>query len=362
MNKYKIGIYAICKNEEKFVERWVKSLKEADEIVVLDTGSTDKTVSKLKKRGVKVKVLEIKPWRFDVARNKALALLSDDCDICISIDLDEIILPGWRGELEAIWDINTNRLAYNYNWSFDKYGKPAVSFYIEKIHDRNSYLWHHPVHEVLKYIGDGIENKKTTDKITVNHYPDNSKPRSQYLPLLELAVKEDPEDDRNMHYLGREYMYHNRYNEAIDTFHHHLKMPRSKWLPERAASMRFMARCYKNLEKIEEAKMWFEKAILECSTVREGFVELALLEYEENNYYRSIELLKKALNIEKRTKIYINESFCWDSTIYDILSISYYHLEDYELAYEYINKALELDPKNKRLKANKKLIAVKIKS
>ena len=44
----KICVYAICKNEEKFVERWVNSMKEADNIYVLDTGSTDNTVKKLK--------------------------------------------------------------------------------------------------------------------------------------------------------------------------------------------------------------------------------------------------------------------------------------------------------------------------
>ena len=41
----KIVVYTIAKNEEKFVERWYKSMKEADELYVLDTGSTDKTVN-----------------------------------------------------------------------------------------------------------------------------------------------------------------------------------------------------------------------------------------------------------------------------------------------------------------------------
>ena len=50
----KICVYAIAKNEEKFVDRWFDSVKEADYVVVLDTGSTDNTVSKLKNLGVKV--------------------------------------------------------------------------------------------------------------------------------------------------------------------------------------------------------------------------------------------------------------------------------------------------------------------
>ena len=49
MNKYKVCVYAISKNDEKFVDRWVNSMKEADEIYVLDTGSTDNTVKNLKK-------------------------------------------------------------------------------------------------------------------------------------------------------------------------------------------------------------------------------------------------------------------------------------------------------------------------
>lgn len=334
-------------------------MKEADEVIVLDTGSTDKTVELLKEEGATVYIEEIKPWRFDIARNKSLDLVPKDADICVCVDLDEVMDAGWREEVEKLWDENTNRLAYNYNWSFDEYGNPAVNFYIEKIHDRNNYVWHHPVHEVLKYIGEGMEHKKTTDSFTVNHYPDNSKPRSQYLSLLELAVLEDPSDDRNMHYLGREYMYNRNYIKAIETFHKHLELPKAVWKPERAASMRFMARCYRDLGFYEETQFWYAKAINECPNVREGLVELGIFEYEQKNYEKSLQILKTALTIKERSKNYINENFCWDSTIYDILSICCYNLELYEESYGYVQKALKLNPNDKRIKKNKKLIAKK---
>ena len=207
MKKYKIVVYAISKNEEKFVDRWVDSMQEEDEIYVLDTGSTDKTVSKLKKRKVNVKKKIIKPWRFDVARNESLKLVPNDADICVCTDLDEVLEKGWRKKLEEIWQDNITRLRYNYNWKLDENNKPIVNFYTDKIHIRDNYKWTHPVHEVLTYTN-GNEVFLTTDEITLNHYPDNTKSRSSYLPLLELSVKEDPEDDRNMHYLGREYMYY----------------------------------------------------------------------------------------------------------------------------------------------------------
>lgn len=50
----KVVVYAICKNEAQFTERWVRSMSEADEIVVLDTGSEDDTVQRLEALGVKV--------------------------------------------------------------------------------------------------------------------------------------------------------------------------------------------------------------------------------------------------------------------------------------------------------------------
>ena len=167
MGKYKVCVYAICKNEEKFVDRWVDSMMEADEIYVLDTGSTDKTVKKLKKRGVHVKKKKIKPWRFDVARNMSLDLVPLDTDICVCTDLDEVFEEGWRDKLESLWDSKVTRLRYDYIWSFDSNGNPSVNFYIEKIHTRNGYRWTHPVHEVLSY--DGVENTITTDLFTLKH-------------------------------------------------------------------------------------------------------------------------------------------------------------------------------------------------
>ena len=354
MKKYKIVVYAISKNEEKFVDRWVDSMQEADEIYVLDTGSTDKTVSKLKKRKVNVKKKIIKPWRFDVARNESLKLVPSDADICVCTDLDEVLEKGWRKKLEEIWQDNITRLRYNYNWKLDKNNKPIVNFYTDKIHIRDNYKWTHPVHEVLTYTN-GNEVFLTTDKITLNHYPDNTKSRSSYLPLLELSVKEDPEDDRNMHYLGREYMYYQKWDKCIDTLIKHLSLKTATWKDERCASMRFIARSYRNLNRIEEAKMWLDKAISEAPYLRDPYVEKAMLEYELENWNEVIKNCNTALKITTHTKCYINETFSFNNTIYDLLSIAYFYLDDIDNAIINIDKALNMEPDNERLLKNKEI-------
>lgn len=240
----KVCVYAISKNEEKFVTKWVNSMKEADEIYVLDTGSTDNTVSLLKEAGVHVEQEIISPWRFDVARNKSLELVPDDCDICVCTDFDEVFERGWREKIENAWDENTTRCQYTYHWSLDEKDQPIVSFFLNQVHKKKGYQWTHPVHEVLSYTL-GEEVVASCPDVILKHYPDSSKSRSSYLPLLELSVREDPDDDRNMHYLGREYMYYEMWDKAIETLKKHLTLPRAVWKDERAASMRFIGRCYK---------------------------------------------------------------------------------------------------------------------
>ncbi len=351
----KVCVYAITKNEEKFVNRWYESMKEADEIYVLDTGSSDNTVSLLKELGVNVTVKEINPWRFDVARNESLNLVPEDTDICVCTDLDEVFESGWRKELEKNWKSDTTRARYNYNWKLDENNKPLVNFYIEKIHKRQGYTWTHPVHEVLSY-KDLYENKITINTITVNHYPDNKKSRSSYLPLLELSVQEDPNDDRNMHYLGREYMFYEKYEDAIKTLKKHLKLERATWKDERAASMRFIGRCYSRLKDYENASIWYDKAIEEAPYLRDGYVEKAMLYYEQKNYKKIEEYCLKALKVRTHTKSYINETFSWNETIYDLLSIATFYLEKYDYSLLFVNLALEINPKNERLINNKILI------
>ena len=354
----KIIVYAITKNESKFVERWYESMKEADEIYVLDTGSTDDTVNKLKKLKVNVKKEIINPWRFDVARNKSLDMVPLDADVCVCTDLDEVFTKGWRKTLEENIKDN-NRIRYNYIWSFDKYGKPAVNFLQEKIHTRQGYKWVNPVHEVLQC---SLENEKISviNEITLNHYPDNEKSRSSYLPLLELAVKEDPTNDRNMHYLGREYMYYKKWSDSIETLKKHLLMPSATWKDERSASMRFISICYQNLKDYNEALKYSIMAIGEAPYLREGYYETGKIYYELKDYEKAIHYLELALLIKENPKSYINDPLCYNGIIEDLLSISYYYTNNFYKSLSYVEKALALDPDNERIIKNKELILAKL--
>lgn len=357
VNKLKIAVYAIAKNEEKFVDRWVDSMQEADEIYVTDTGSTDNTVEKLKQWGVIVNSISLEAWRFDKARNISLDFVAEDVDVCVCTDLDEVFEKGWRDEIEKIWLKGvTTRMRYKYIWSFKENGTPETTFYIEKIHSRFGFRWIHPVHEVLEYFGDAPDVYAENDNIVLKHYPDTNKSREQYLPLLELSVRESPDDDRNVHYLGREYMFYERWDDCIRTLKHHLEMPSARWADERCASMRYISRAYYNKGDFTQASNWLYRAIAEAPYLREPYVEMMHLAYVQGDYFKAYFMSEQALKITSHAMTYINEGYCWDYTLYDIAAVSAYNIGLYDRALTLAQTAYKMNPADERLKSNAALI------
>lgn len=356
----KIIVYAICKNEEKFVQGWVDTMAEADEIVVLDTGSTDGTVEKLQALGVRVTQEVITPWRFDVARNRSLELVDEDADICICTDLDERFQPGWRKALERAWIPGSQQARYRYTWNFNPDGSEGVVFWIEKAHARKGFRWTHPVHEVLEYFGEKPYRQVKVVGMQLDHHADPGKSRGQYLPLLELSVAECPEDDRNMHYLGREYMFHGQWDKCIETLMRHLSMPTARWADERSASMRFIARSLQAKGQTDQARDWYLRAIAEAPHLREPYVELAQLLYTQKRWEGVVYMAECALAMTVRPDTYICEASAWGSLPYDLASLGYYYTGQYEKALERARLAVEAAPQDERLQGNLHLIEKKI--
>lgn len=212
----KIAVYTIALNEEQFVERWYNSVKDADYLLIADTGSTDRTVEIAKSLGINVYNISIKPWRFDVARNTALALLPDDIDLCVSLDMDETISEGWRDILEKT---TGNQITY----VFDNFHKQH-SMINNKIHSRHGYVWKFLMHE-------GIVQDRTEPEIEfaygleVYHLPDTEKPRSQYLDLIKAALDENPNITRYYKYYTDALVSLERYEEAETWYIEMMKVP-----------------------------------------------------------------------------------------------------------------------------------------
>ena len=355
-----IWVYAICKNEEAYAEKWMESMGEADGVVVCDTGSTDGMAEKLRRLGANVYDIIIDPWRFDTARNVSLDLVPADADICVCTDLDEVLEAGWREKLERVWTAGVTHVRYMYTWSFNADGSRGPTYWYEKIHSRRGYRWVHPVHEVLQYTGEAKEIWASAPDIQLNHYPDPAKSRGQYLPLLELSQKENPGDVTTAFWLGREYMYHGQYDKSIQALKKHLDMP-GGWDMERCASMRFIARCLQAKRDTAGAKRWLYRAIAECPTARAPYVEMARLGYALSDWPLTYFMAEAALRITEKPASYLVEASSWDYSPFDLGAIASYRIGLYERSKQLAEAACAMRPDDKRLKSNLELIEEKLK-
>lgn len=343
--KLRIAVYAISKNEEQFAARFCEAVKDADMVFVADTGSTDETVSVLARNGAVVKSIYISPWRFDNARNAALALIPPNFDVCVSLDLDEVLQPGWREEIERIWRHDTTRLRYGFDWGC------GIVFSYEKIHSRFGYRWHHPCHEYP--VPDRItEVWAHTDKLLVIHQPDPSKSRGQYLDLLRISVEEDPRCPRNAFYYARELSFHKQWDAAIREVNRYLALPGAVWVNERCYAMRVAGRSCAEMGDRVNAILWFRKAAAEAPNTREPWCELALECYIQHRWAECYGAAMSALAIQNRELVYTVDPVVWGARPHDLASIAAWHLGLKDEAVKHGTAALGYEPTNPRFIQN----------
>ena len=354
----KICVYAICKNELKFVDKWLDSMSEADYIVVMDTGSTDGTFERLRNdpRITTVIQEEINPWRFDVARNESMKLCPEDANILVCTDFDELFSKGWADLIRANWKENTTRCFYNYAWSHNGLGERRDIFKYDKIHTRD-YHWKFPVHEVL------WPNEENFKEVAINlqkevwldHWQDTTKPRKFYFELLELSCKENPEDSHTRMLLAREYLLRKDNKKAIEEFLTVLKMPDIDKPNKRLVllnSLIQIAFIYEEEKNFDEAMWYCQEFIKEDKTYREPYFLMAEM-YNIMKMYTLAEACCKA-GFEYGVQKYdwVERHNTWLGWGHDLISVAQIQLGKLEEAEENIKIAIKHEPNDIRIVKN----------
>lgn len=281
----KIGVYALAKNEEKHAPYWADSCKEADVRVVTDTGSTDRTVEILEDEGVTVVRGFVCPWRWDDAHNLSLAHLPPDVDVCVRLDLDERLQPGWREAIEKAWTGEVNNLRYKYIWSWKADGKPGLAFYGDRVHAREGFRWMSATHEGLVCWA-GEKRQAVAEGLEIHHHRDQGKQHKSDLRLLEVAVREAPHDARVRWYYARELDYAGR-PEAAGEFAGYLAMKGGQ-ITERSYARR-------RLYALTGEELHLHKAAAEAGDEPDAWERLALVRYHQKNWTECLAFAESAI-------------------------------------------------------------------
>ena len=343
-DKLPVYVCSIAKNEAKHVRRWAESAKDADGIFLLDTGSTDDTIAIAKECGVTVFEKTYDKWSFAVARNDLREMLPDHDAWLVNLDLDEVLIDGWRDHWKNIPD-EANRLRYRYIWNWKEDGSPGVEYHGDKLVRRHTHKWVNKVHEVNTPLVPEIQH--FLPNFEIHHHADNTKSRSNYLPLLLEDVEENPNNDRNTYYCARELFFYGRFEEAITMFKRHLAMPESIWPPERAWSMRYLAKMIP-----AEAEHWHMRACAEYPTGAEVWTDLAKYYYSKEQWFNMYCAAKRALECQLYKGLYLTEPDAYGWWPNDMVALSAYHLGLHNEAVKHGSVAVELNPSDQRLKDN----------
>ena len=338
MKNLKICVYGIAKNESKFVNRFMDCLKEIKDVFILDTGSTDNTVELFKARGAIVNQKTYEHFTFDVARNDALSFVPEDFDVCISLDIDECIEPGFVDVIKEVWQDDTKAMSYFY-YTGDSH---TNAFFDNKIHLRKDFTWVYPIHEVVRYIGDGEYKEIKDDRIKVYHNADKSKSRSFYLDLLEERVKNVPNDERNTRLLAREYLNIGENEKCIEWCNKYYETF-GKNTTQIAKVFFYNAYALYNLKDYEAARDFAAFSNGELGGFRDAYALMCMIDNATCNYKQLIEDGLEGLKYDKVTVVH-HHPIGINGTLEYLVAEGYYRLGDYIKAREYINKALEIKP------------------
>lgn len=357
----KICVYAICKNEEKFVNRWIEAMQgEADYVVVLDTGSTDSTVEKLKAYEPFVTVKqydyfkESGIFRFDRARNDSMKLIPNDVDICAVFDLDQVPQKGW-GNIIREEIANGNKEVRGYIVDHNDEGHEVNRWESRNVHVNDPFfIWTKVIHEGIEYYGKDKEYPIIfREDFVINHYPDNKKDRTLYRTLLEYATKEYPKDPYYAIYLGIELERRYSKEEAAKAFRRALS--ECNFANSKDIEYQICINLAMVTDSPNEALIVLDRAKDIGFKTRRIYKVYADIYETMGNQDKAIEMLEKALEVPSYSSDWTDDYYLYTGYIEDRLSLFYYYQKSDPLtSIEYCARALKQNPNDERINSNLK--------
>lgn len=301
----RLSVAIIAKNEANSITRCLESVKDADEIVVVDTGSIDNTIEVVKKYTDKI-YTDYK-WNdsFAEARNYARSKCTGDW--ILTIDSDNELLPSIAYAKEEIEKAEKNGYrTISLRITLDKGDR--FSHYLPYLYKNDPKIyWKGAVHNYL------TEDDKNMSDLTLRcwhsdshkHDPDRS------FRILKKEVFSKPELVREKFYLAREYYNRSDFPNAIYWYTEYLKL--SHFGAEMADANLMLARCYWSMQKGDLARAFCLQAIQLNTNFKEAILFLA----EMSGPINKSRWLQFADGADNSGVLFTRDKVEWPKELYD---------------------------------------------
>ena len=348
-----ISLCMIVKNEEEVLRQCLDSVKDlCDEIVIVDTGSTDKTKDIAKE--YTEKVIDFK-WidDFSVARNFAFS--NATMEYIFWLDADDILLKEDQEkfkELKANLDPVYNAYSMIYNLTFDADGNPNFSYRRNRLVKREmNFKWVGPVHEYLDVYGHiypadiSITHRKTEKKR-------ESIQSNRNLKIYEKRLEKGEEfTPRDLFYYANELKDHAQYLKSI-LFYEKFLATKQGWVEDNIRACINMAFCYRYLGSEEKEKEALVRSFIYDLPRPEVSCRMGDIYTNKKIFKKAIQWFRLALEIEEEDHAGFKQLAY--STWYPHLQLCYCYWEigDAEQSFKHHKKSREYSPNDINVKKN----------
>ncbi len=336
-----LSLAMIVKNEERVLGRILSQVAGlCDELVVVDTGSTDGTVALAESLGAKVFHFD---WidDFAAARNEAFSRCAGDW--ILWLDADDLIPEAHCQALldlkQSVLNDQLDAVVCSYQIAFDANGQCLISMPRERLLRRAAGgRWQFPIHEAFVQ----PENAVILERLDIaveHHKPPEYRERSvdRNLKLLEALIAGGDQSPRTWYYYGKELRHHGRLDEAVSAFSRHLELNDNERISAYQAMHNSMC-CCMELERYEEALGWGHRALAIDGRRAEALMDLGVVYYRLGRYAEAVTVLVAATACQKPgVGLIVEEAYTWKP--YHYLSLCYEGLGDYPKAIEAALKA-----------------------
>lgn len=279
-----ISLCMIVKNEEATLSCCLDSVCDiTDEIIIIDTGSSDATKEIAGRYTDKVYDF---PWSDDFAEARNVSFSKATCDFCLWLDADDVLLEPDRAMLKTLKEnlsLKTDFVMCRYHTGFDSNGIPVFSYYRERlIRNHRGYTWQGAVHEAVTPTGEILY----TDIAVTHTRKHPSDPKRNLRIFQGKLAKGQTLDSREQFYYARELFYTGDLIQAISYLKSFLNME-DGWLENKIEACRILANCYFIQQEDEQAIM----ALLQSFLFDKPRAEICC---DLGNYFISQEKYKQA--------------------------------------------------------------------
>ncbi len=346
-----ISLCMIVKNEEMHIARCLDSIADlVDEIIIVDTGSEDRTVEIAS--GYTSKVYSY-PWKDDFADARNYSFSKASMDYCMWMDADDVLEETQREkflQLKQSLQPDTDIVMMKYHTSFDEAGRPSFSYFRERwIRNCSKYRWTGAVHEVIPPGGSILYSD-----IAICHKKMKAGDSDRNLRIYRKMIREGIVlDARQQYYYGRELYYHKEYKEAAAVFEQFLQSE-DGWTENKIEACSVCAQCYFQMGQDQTGLAVLLRSMSYDLPRAELCCEIGKYFLEHGEYHTAVYWYETALHMPKNAYAggFILPD-CYDYIPFLQLCVCYDKMGDRQKAKEYNDRAGECKPYSKAYLYNK---------